>query len=97
MEKFPPGGLTPEVKCVVRHWVLAAAGAPKCAWGRVTCPRSTGIAHAMVLSFQMEVFSNGNIPVVYFSVVLCLFMCVFQLKDENKSSDLGQEDAIPIC
>lgn len=45
----------------------------------------------------MEVFLNGNIPVVYFSVLLFLFMCFFQLRNEDKSSDLGQEDAIPIC
>lgn len=40
----------------------------------------------------MEIFL-----VVYFSLVLCLFMCFFLLKNENKSSDLGQEDAILIC
>lgn len=103
MEKFPPGGLTPEVKCMVRHWALAAVGAPRCTWGRVTRMKNPPLKYwhcsrsKMVLSFQMEVFLNGNIPVVYFSVVLCLFMCFFQLKNENKSSDLGQGDAIPIC
>lgn len=43
----------------------------------------------MVLSFQMGVVLNWNIPVVHFSVVLFLFMCFFQMKNENKSSDFG--------
>lgn len=51
----------------------------------------------MVLSFQMDVFLSERIPVVYFFVLLCLFMCFFKLKNENGSGDLGQEGAVMVC
>lgn len=91
MEKFPPGVLTPEVKCIVRLSVLAAVGSPRLAWGTVTwaraCPKNTSVAHTpkWFYHFRWTYFLSERIPVVYFFVLLCLFMFFFKLKNENGS------------